>query len=271
MTNSIIPYSFAPGTKAKAQEVNANFNALAEKIEENNSTAIHEDSDATINGNLTFSKQINSTAKCHDTSGNLTILNLADGETCFAVLAKSDKSTNSGVLRITNETNYNEIAISAFNENGSERCSIGIRNTNGVAYAYAPTYTSNYADSSDRIVTTAFMANHWATSAAGTTSTASKTRPVVVTQNYKNGNSWYRVFSDGWIEQGGIINASNTQVTFIKKFASKVYYANRCNINTHTGVEHQRQEDSVSSVTLSGMKVVTNQYTGNSYWYACGY
>ncbi len=34
MSNSLIPYSFTPGTKAKAQEVNANFIALAEKIEQ---------------------------------------------------------------------------------------------------------------------------------------------------------------------------------------------------------------------------------------------
>ena len=33
--NALIPYSFTPGAKAKAQEVNANFIALAEKIEEN--------------------------------------------------------------------------------------------------------------------------------------------------------------------------------------------------------------------------------------------
>lgn len=35
MTNSMIPYSFIPGTKAKAGEVNANFIALAELIEQN--------------------------------------------------------------------------------------------------------------------------------------------------------------------------------------------------------------------------------------------
>ena len=35
MTNSLIPYSFIPGTKAKAQEVNANFIALADRIVEN--------------------------------------------------------------------------------------------------------------------------------------------------------------------------------------------------------------------------------------------
>ena len=39
MTDSMIPYSFVPGTKAKAGEVNANFSALAEVI-------------TTLNGNL---------------------------------------------------------------------------------------------------------------------------------------------------------------------------------------------------------------------------
>ena len=38
MQNSLIPYSFIPGTKAKAQEVNANFIALADKIQDNQTT-----------------------------------------------------------------------------------------------------------------------------------------------------------------------------------------------------------------------------------------
>lgn len=35
MTDSMIPYSFIPGTKAKASEVNANFSALAQVISQN--------------------------------------------------------------------------------------------------------------------------------------------------------------------------------------------------------------------------------------------
>ena len=35
MTNSMIPYSFVPGTKAKASEVNANFISLANVITQN--------------------------------------------------------------------------------------------------------------------------------------------------------------------------------------------------------------------------------------------
>ena len=33
MTNSLIPHTFVPGTKAKAQEVNANFIALADEVQ----------------------------------------------------------------------------------------------------------------------------------------------------------------------------------------------------------------------------------------------
>ncbi len=40
MTNSMIPYSFIPGTKAKAGEVNANFIALADIIDKNKELAM---------------------------------------------------------------------------------------------------------------------------------------------------------------------------------------------------------------------------------------
>ena len=39
MTDSMIPYSFVPGTKAKADEVNANFISLANFIEKNKASA----------------------------------------------------------------------------------------------------------------------------------------------------------------------------------------------------------------------------------------
>ena len=47
------------------------------------------------------------------------------------------------------------------------------------------------------------LTNTICTAKATTTSTASSAIPAVIVQNYKNGSSWYRVWSDGWIEQGG--------------------------------------------------------------------
>ena len=49
------------------------------------------------------------------------------------------------------------------------------------------------------------------------------TRPYI-TQTYQSGTSWYRVWSDGWIEQGGI-SATNTNgyVTLLKPYTSINY------------------------------------------------
>lgn len=42
MTNSMIPYTFTPGTKAKANEINANFVSLANYIEQNKNSATND-------------------------------------------------------------------------------------------------------------------------------------------------------------------------------------------------------------------------------------
>lgn len=42
-----------------------------------------------------------------------------------------------------------------------------------------------------------------------------------ITSKYKNGNSWYRIWSDGWLEQGGTTSAgynSPVTVSFIKQY-----------------------------------------------------
>ena len=58
------------------------------------------------------------------------------------------------------------------------------------------------------------------------TSTASTGKVAVVIQNYLSGNSWYRVWSDGFIEQGGVLSCTGGQdrtVTFLKAFATDKY------------------------------------------------
>lgn len=270
MTNSIIPYSFTPGTKAKAQEVNANFNALAEKIESNDSTTIHTNSNTTIEGELTFSSPIYSNQKHHDTKGNLTITNIADGEFCDAILGINDTEKNCASLKITNGNGYNEIALKSYNEDGSSTSAITLTNSNGTSYATAPTYSSNYADSTDKIVTTSFLSNRWVTTKATTSSTASKNRPAVVVTNYVNGTSWYRIWSDGWKEQGGLTAERTANgdltITFLKAFSNTSYTVtttNLCSYQTNeSGVIHSK--------TTSNFKVYAWAYRRTS-WYACGY
>lgn len=46
-----------------------------------------------------------------------------------------------------------------------------------------------------------------------------------IVETYSNGTSWYRVYSDGWCEQGGQLSGGSTQqtLTFLKTFADTDY------------------------------------------------
>lgn len=68
------------------------------------------------------------------------------------------------------------------------------------------------------------LANTICTTPATTTSTASSATPAVVVENYNNGFNWYRVWSDGWVEQGGVATPAAAATTytanFVKPFSS---------------------------------------------------
>lgn len=44
-----------------------------------------------------------------------------------------------------------------------------------------------------------------------------------ITETYQNGTSWYRVYSDGWCEQGGYASMNVTSITFLKPFVDTNY------------------------------------------------
>lgn len=78
MTNSIIPYVFTAGTKAKASEVNANFSAVAEEITSNKTSA-----DNAINN---INNNINNI--------NTTLSTKSDKSTSFVEFPVSDTNTS---------------------------------------------------------------------------------------------------------------------------------------------------------------------------------
>ncbi len=69
-----------------------------------------------------------------------------------------------------------------------------LRNSSGQVISFNPKQTFNALDYSDY------------TNGVGSTK-------AYITETYKNGKSWYRIYSDGWCEQGGHTNSSNQQVT----------------------------------------------------------
>ena len=46
---------------------------------------------------------------------------------------------------------------------------------------------------------------------------------AVIIETYVNGKSWYRVYSDGWCEQGGYAGSGISSVSFLKVFANTDY------------------------------------------------
>jgi len=98
------------------------------------------------------------------------------------------------------------------------------------------------------------------------TSSASHILPAVVVENYVNNSSWYRIFSDGWIMQGGVATANNT-VTLLKSYSSDSYSVqatfnrNMGDIYEDIGIYNKTPESFYASCT----------YSPTYSWFACGY
>ena len=89
-----------------------------------------------------------------------------------------------------------------------------------------------------------------------------------VTEFRKIGTSWYRKWSNGFIEQGDnsirILSSSVDTITFIQPFSDKNYYL---------GFGNGTNDAYIYGGTASNFSL--NNYNGNSWrcfgWYACGY
>ena len=96
----------------------------------------------------------------------------------------------------------------------------------------------------------------------------------ILVESYRNGDSWYRIYSDGWCEQGGTIttHGSSTQFnqTFLKNFANIPNV--QITLETTYMQSYYAAHMGVNSVTVSGF----NYYSGmiglsKTFWQACGY
>ena len=131
---------------------------------------------------------------------------------------------------------------------------------------YTSTNTPATADNSTKIATTAFVKNQ------GYVGTANLATCHVVTETYVNGTSWYRVWSDGWIEQGGIYTGTGTNnpaVSLLKTMANTNYYANCVNVNyssTNNYMGHAIKSKQTNTLTLEA----SYNTSMNIMWIVCG-
>ena len=151
---------------------------------------------------------------------------------------------------------------------GSEvNCAISCNvDKNGTVYTSAPTPTTS--DNSTKIATTAYV------KAQGYIGNTNLAVCHVVLEKYVNGTSWYRVWSDGWIEQGGRVSISQdtqTTVTLLKAFSNTNYTAliSACRSGTQTGGDGNFTVEYVSASQFKWSN--GDDFGGTGIWYACGY
>ena len=94
-----------------------------------------------------------------------------------------------------------------------------------------------------------------------------------VVETYRNGTEWYRVWSDGWVEQGGLAKMShNVAHNLLKPFADTNYSVFLQLEKADTHYTSAINAHTVSSFTPQ-IQWASNYSTGNNlpmYWYACG-
>jgi hypothetical protein len=103
-------------------------------------------------------------------------------------------------------------------------------------------------------------------------------KPIVrLVESWKSGTSWYRKYSDGWIEQGGYVTTnSNTEQTINlhTAFSNTNYFLTKqLGFNGYYGSGINGQYTSVWGLTTSSFKTYGYATAGvNAFrWYACGY
>jgi hypothetical protein len=97
----------------------------------------------------------------------------------------------------------------------------------------------------------------------------SLTEAQVVVQTYKNGASWYRVWSDGWIEQGGYSSSMPVTVTLLKAFSNTNYTVQATMYSNNNVANYENV--AVTNRTVNGFKIYQHTINNQISWYACGY
>ena len=86
-----------------------------------------------------------------------------------------------------------------------------------------------------------------------------------ITETYSNGTSWYRVYSDGWCEQGGQIanGSNNVTAALLKPYKNTNYLALGCAISNNNG--------RVGTAGVGIKTTTTCSFINNSYEFPVGW
>ena len=345
MSNFLVPNTFVPGTKAKAQDVNENFSAVqnelnlkAEKTGDINQTftiapaseshhAITKGQVETIiNDSVQELQKDIATPFCieqgyTDENGNPAIIsaegtvinfNVDDSTTYGSIIACPANNQEKFTVK-----NLNSIDVSSYTDGtynvfvNKEETAYLLNNTIYVQKStpVEPTLNCIFEDTSklpisvkkfngtewelfndvhlgsivilNGEITTIINQhynNNWANKTATDISTASSIRPAVIIENYINENSWYRIFSDGWCEQGGVNPCKNNAVTTLTllKTMKSTNYTILTSLGGYTNLGDWGDNVGGSALTTSQFRIFRGHHgsqtgTVNVHWKVSGY
>lgn len=140
--------------------------------------------------------------------------------------------------------------------------------------ASGKTVTYTKADGSTGTFTTQDTTSYH-TGNATSIGSASATKPAVVITTYKSGKSWYRVWSDNWVEQGGYfaVNGGDQTITFPKAFKDTNYTLVDAYMSSSSGSSMQHREVAIATsrtATNFVAHTTSTSYGVGKWWYACG-
>lgn len=101
----------------------------------------------------------------------------------------------------------------------------------------------------------------------------------VVVETYRNDTSWYRVWSDGWCEQGGVIepqatNPTTVTITFLKSFVDTNYHITKSILlgSSASGSWNIQYTEFLTKTTQNcSTWMSTSNYNQKATWIASGY
>lgn len=94
-----------------------------------------------------------------------------------------------------------------------------------------------------------------------------------ITQTWRNGKNWYRIYNDGWIEQGGVSTfqaTSNATVNLHRSFSSTNYIVIATRTIWDDGNIPFARANTTSNF-IGGMKERGGTRAGDANWIAYGY
>lgn len=92
-----------------------------------------------------------------------------------------------------------------------------------------------------------------------------------VVETFKSGNSWYRVYDDGWVEQGGYYDAGAvavSSISLLKSYKDTNYSILITNLYNASGAKHAPH---ITTVATTGFSYWSENANGDVYWETKGY